>query len=406
MDIPTRDLIRRKYRALAPHLDEKARRLWAGTEARELGHGGTTVVAEATGLTVAAVRRGVRDVVAGDAPVGRVRRPGGGRKKLTAHNPELLDALNELLEPATRGDPESPLRWTSRSTRKLAEELRARGHQVSATTVRTLLKAQGFTLQRTRKTLEGRNHPDRDAQFQYISRKTAEYQASLDPVISVDTKKKELIGTFTNAGREWQPKGEPVPVLVHDFPSDAEGKAVPYGVYDITRNEGWVSVGMSKDTAEFSTATILAWWREMGAAAYPDASRLLIGADCGGSNGPRLRLWRTCLQRLADETQLEVTVCHFPPGTSKWNKIEHRMWSQVTKNWRGRPLTSFATVVSLIGSTTTTAGLTIQAKLDKTTYETGKKVSEAALAAVQLTRHEFHGDWNYTVAPNRTSGSN
>ncbi len=399
MDAQLRDQLRRKYRALEPHLDEKARRLWAGTEARELGHGGATVVAEATGLTVAAVRRGVRDVKAGDAPSGRVRRPGGGRKKLTEHNPALMEALMKLVEPVTRGDPESALRWTSRSTRKLAADLRADGHKISASTVRTMLKAQGFTLQRTRKTLEGRDHPDRDAQFAYINRQVMAYQERGEPVISVDTKKKELVGRFSNGGREWHPKSEPVRVLSHDFPSDADGKAVPYGIYDLTRNEGWVSVGMSRDTAEFSTNTVLEWWRQMGAAVYPQASRLLITADCGGSNGPRLRLWRACLQRLSDETNLEITVCHFPPGTSKWNKIEHRMWSQVTKNWRGRPLTSFATVVSLIGATTTTNGLTIQAKLDRTTYEKGKKVSDSELAAVKLVRHELHGNWNYTVTP-------
>jgi transposase len=304
MDITVVNQLRRKYTALADHLDEKARRLWAGVEARELGHGGVTMVAEATGLSPDAIRRGVREVETGSAPEGRIRQPGGGRKRLTEHDPGLLEALKSLVEPATRGDPESPLRWTSKSTRKLAKELTDRGHRVSATSVRRLLQSMGFTLQRTRKTIEGRNHADRDDQFNYINEQVKVFQSTGQPVISVDTKKKELIGEFANGGQEWQPSGTPVPVNAHDFPSDAVGKAVPYGVYDLTRDEGWVSVGISKDTAEFSTNTILAWWENMGKEAYPDATRLLITADCGGSNGYRLRLWRTELQELANATGL------------------------------------------------------------------------------------------------------
>mgnify|MGYP002633938421 CR=1 FL=1 len=399
MNTNLREQIGRKYTALKEHLDEKSRRLWAGTEARELGHGGATVVSDATGIALSAVRRGLQEVSSGDVLADRVRRPGGGRKKLIDHDPELVVALRALVEPATRGDPESALCWTSKSTRKLSMELGARGRKVSPSTVGRLLKSMGFTLQRTRKTEDGRNHIDRDAQFHYINDKVREFHGSNDPAISVDTKKKELVGNFANGGEEWRPSGAPLRVKVHDFPSDADGKAVPYGVYDIGRNEGWVSVGISKDTAEFSTNTIEAWWRGMGEAIYPDATRLLVTADCGGSNGNRLRLWRLELQKLADATGLKITVCHFPSGTSKWNKIEHRMWSQVTRNWRGRPLTSFAVIVRLIGATTTTRGLKINAKLDERTYANGTKVTDKQLEAVQLRRHEFHGEWNYTITP-------
>lgn len=397
-------LIRDKYNALAERLDEATLRRWAAVEARALGRGGVSVVAKAVGLSRTTVYAGLRELEAlPDEPrsrgAARVRAPGGGRKKLTAKAPTLLKDLDALVEPSTRGDPQSPLRWTCKSTPRLAEELRAQGHTVSQRSVGTLLAELGYSLQATRKTREGGHHPDRDAQFGYIATRAAEYHAAGEPVISVDTKKKELIGDFKNGGREWQPKGMPEAVRVYDFIDPRLGKVAPYGVYDVGANAGWVSVGITHDTAEFAVATIRRWWHEMGQPLYPRARRLLITADCGGSNGYRVRLWRLQLQRLADESELTIQVCHLPPGTSKWNKIEHRMFCHITQNWRGRPLLSREVVVNLIGQTTTATGLRIHAALDEHPYAAGIKVSDQALAELALERDEFHGEWNYRLKP-------
>jgi hypothetical protein len=329
----------------------------------------------------------------------RIRRPGGGRKPLTEADPELLTALEALVEPTTRGDPPSPLRWTCKSTHTLAEELSNQGHQVSDRTVAALLHGLGYSLPVNRKTKEGASHRDRNAQFEHISKRVKEFQRRGQPVVSVDTKKKELVGDFKNAGREWQPQGQPQQVRAKDFKDKELGKASPYGVYDLTCNQGWVSVGVDHDTAEFATATPGRWWREMGRPIYPKAEELLVTADCGGSNGHRLRLWKVALQRLANDTDLRISVCHFPPGTSKWNKIEHRMFCHITQNWRGRPLVSRAVIVNLIGHTTTKAGLRIRAELDLASYPTGIKITDEQLAAVRITRDAFHGDWNYTISP-------
>jgi transposase len=330
---------------------------------------------------------------------GRVRRPGGGRKSLVAHDATLLADLETLVDPVTRGDPESPLRWTSKSRSKLALALRAQGHRVSGRTVGRLLRGLGYSLQAPRKTLEGTDHPDRDAQFEHINAQAQAFQERGQPVISVDAKKKELVGLFKNGGREWQPVGQPERVNVHDFPSQAEGRALPYGVYDLAQNTGWVSVGTDHDTATFAVETIRRWWQQMGTPTYPGATDLLITADGGGSNSSRSRLWKVALQQLADDTGLRVQVCHFPPGTSKWNKIEHRLFAHITENWRGRPLVSQAVVVNLIGSTTTTTGLAVRAALDPAHYPTKQKVSDAELNRVQLQRADFHGEWNYAIHP-------
>ena len=369
-----------------------------------MGHGGPTAVHRATGMSIATIRRGMAELEDLDRlgpPEGRQRRKGAGRKRLTEKDPGLLPALRSFVDPVTRGDPESPLRWTSKSTAKLAKELEADGHPTSPNTVSRLLKQEGFTLQATRKTKEGEDHPDRDAQFVLINKSARLYMAEGQPVISVDTKKKELVGEYANKGQEWHPKAEGPKVLTYDFPNGVP-KAVPYGVYDLARNTGWVSVGTSGDTAEFSTATIGRWWKTMGKAAYPNAKSLLITADCGGSNGYRVRLWRLCLQRLADETGLAISVMHFPPGTSKWNKIEHRMFSLISMNWRGQPLVSYETIVELIGRTTSRKGLTIRCELDTGTYEKGKQVSDEMLDSVRLERWETHEQWNYTVFPTPT----
>jgi Rhodopirellula transposase DDE domain len=400
-----------KYAALGPVLDERQCRLWAAAEARALGRGGVTLVARATGITRKRIHRGLRelDVLAGTTPPtakprpGRVRRPGGGRCRLAAKDPELVRELEALVEPSTRGDPMSPLRWTCKSTENLAAELRRRGHPVSARTVAGLLKELGYSLQGLRKTKEGTAHPDRNAQFEYLNAQVGAFQERGQPVISVDTKKKELVGDFKNGGREWQPQGQPEPVRVHDFLDAALGKAIPYGVYDPKHNSGWVSVGTDHDTAAFAVQSIRTWWQQMGQRSYPDAAALLITADGGGSNSSRCRLWKTQLQRLADETGLAVTVCHFPPGTSKWNQIEHRMFCHITQNWRSRPLISHEAVIQLIGSTTTHTGLTIRAGLDTGQYPTGTKVADDELAALQIKRADFHGDWNYTVSPRHQS---
>jgi len=395
-----------KYRSLASVLDERSRRHWAATEARAYGWGGVSAVSDATGMSPNTIRKGLAELVAResdpDAEVSsRLRQPGGGRKRLTETDPQLSVALDRLVAPLTRGDPQSPLRWTCKSTSDLAQELSRQGHSISARTVAHLLNVAGYSLQGNRKTLEGTAHPDRNAQFEHINAKVQRFQQRGQPVISVDTKKKELVGPYKNNGREWQRKGEPERVDVHDFPDPELGKVIPYGVFDMSRNEGWVSVGIDHDTAQFAVQAIGRWWQKMGSKRYPHANALLITADGGGSNGSRCRLWKVALQTLAARLGLPIHVCHFPPGTSKWNKIEHRMFSHITQNWRGRPLVSHEVIVNLIANTTTRAGLTIRAELDRGTYPTGIKVTDAELALLNLKPDNFHGDWNYTVLPAR-----
>jgi hypothetical protein len=388
-----------KFAVIFPHLDERQRRLLMGAEARSLGHGGIRLVARAAGVREATVSLGVDELDAGAEPLGRVRRPGGGRKRAADLDPGLLPALLALVEPDERGDPMTPLRWTTKSTRTLAAELTAQGHKVSADTAGDLLRSEGFSLQGNVKTVEGKQHPDRDGQFRYINEQVKACQGSADPVISVDAKKKELVGEFRNAGRQWRPKGSPAATLVHDFPEDAIGKAVPYGIYDITANAGWVNVGTDHDTAAFAAESIRRWWNAAGRRDYPQARRLLITADAGGSNSYRTRVWKAEVAALAVETGLEITVCHFPPGTSKWNKIEHRLFSHITMNWRGRPLTSHEVVVQTIAATATGTGLRVHAELDPGAYDTGLQVSDAQMDALPLDRHDWHGDWNYTLHP-------
>lgn len=395
--------IRRKYGALLPELDERRRRQWAAAEARDLGRGGVSAVARATGLSRTTITAGMRELALPKkqrmAEAIRVRRPGGGRRRLADADPELLAALEGLIEPMTRGDPESPLRWTCKSTRRLADELTRQKHPVSPRTVAALLHQQGYSLQANRKTREGASHPDRDAQFEYINANVQRFLSRGQPAISVDTKKKELVGDFKNGGREWCPQGEPEEVRVHDFLDKKLGKAIPYGVYDLLHNQGWVSVGIDHDTAQFATNSIRRWWSEMGQQRFPRARELLITADGGGSNGHRSRLWKVMLQALADDLDLKLFVCHFPPGTSKWNKIEHRLFSFITQNWRGRPLVSHEAIVNLIASTTTKNGLIVKAALDTNHYTTKVKVTDHELAQLRLKRHEFRGDWNYTLSP-------
>jgi hypothetical protein len=401
------EAVRTKFELLRPLMTERLRRQWAACEAQLLGRGGVSAVAEATGLsrtTIWAGRKELRrraDQPEQDIPPERVRLPGAGRPFLEATDPTLVRDLEALVEPSTRGDPQSPLRWTCKSTRKLAEELCRRGHHVSHQTVAALLHDLDYSLQANRKTREGASHPDRNAQFEHINARVRAFQRRGQPVVSVDSKKRELIGDFKNAGREWQPAGTPEEVRTKDFPDKRLGKVTPSGVYDVTRNEGWVSVGIDHNTAQFATETIRRWWREMGCRAYPQAEELLILADAGGSNSSRSRLWKVSLQTLADTLGLRISVCHFPPGTSKWNKIDHRMFCHITQNWRGRPLRSRAMVVSLIGSTTTKAGLHIEADLDTNSYETGIEVSDEELAAINMKQDKFHGDWNYMIAPRR-----
>jgi hypothetical protein len=395
----TGQVLAAKFQAIFPHLDERQRRLLMGAEARALGHGGIRAVARAAGVREATVSLGVDELDSGAEPLGRARRLGGGRKRAADLDPGLLPALLALVEPDERGDPESPLRWTTKSTRNLAGELTRQGHRVGADTVGDLLRAEGFSLQGNAKTIEGQRHPDRDAQFRYISGQVKAHQDTADPVISVDTKKKELVGEFKNAGREWRPKGQPAVTRTHDFPGDSAGKAVPYGIYDLTGNTGWVSVGTDHDTAAFAVETIRRWWRAAGGSDYPLARRLLITADAGGSNGYRTRAWKAELAALAVETGLEISVCHFPPGTSKWNKIEHRLFSRITMNWRGRPLISHEVIVQTIAATTTRTGLRVHAELDTSAYDTGIQVSDRQMDALPLTRHAWHGDWNYTLHP-------
>ncbi len=391
-----------RYRLLSEQrvLDERGRRLWAAAEARSAGHGGIAAVVRATGISESTVLRGLSDLDCGEVlEPGRVRRPGAGSRPITETDPGIVKALERLVDPVTRGDPESPLRWTSKSGAKLAEALRAMGHDVVDRTVLRLLKASGYSLQANKKTREGVQHPDRDAQFAHINQTVAEAIAAGQPVISVDTKKRELVGDFKAVGREFEPKGEPVEVRGHDFKDKELGHAIPYGVYDLTADEGWVSVGITRDTATFAVNSILSWWQHLGKQRYPDATTLTITADSGGSNSPRTRLWRVELQRLADQTGLEICVCHFPPGTSKWNKIEHRMFSFMSLNARGKPLESHEVIINLIAATTTNMGLKIYARLDEREYEKGVEVTDKQLAEVNITRHAFHGEWNYAITP-------
>ena len=395
--------IRTKFLSLAPDLNERSRRMWAAVEAASLGRGGPSAVAAATGLSRNTIRAGLRALGESAAPAalepGRIRRPGAGRKRLSQTYPDLLGKLELLLEPSTRGDPQSHLRWTCKSTRRLAAELGAMGCPISYVSVDRLLRESDYSLQSNRKVREGAGHPDRNAQFEHINRQVGKFHRRGQPVISVDTKKKELVGDFRNAGREWHPKGQPLEVRVHDFLDKDLGKAIPYGVYDLAHNEAWVSVGIDHDTAEFAAQAIGRWWSKMGRQRYPHAHELYITADGGGSNGSRSRLWKVALQKLANRTGLTLTVSHFPPGTSKWNKIEHRLFCHITQNWRGRPLVSHEIIVQLISNTTTTEGLKVKAALDLRHYPTHKKITAQELAQVHLLPAGFHGDWNYTIIP-------
>jgi hypothetical protein len=394
----------RRYDAVRPHLTERQRRVWLGVEARELGSGGVRTVADAVGVSPDTVRRG-RDELDDPQPlqVSRSRAPGGGRKRAEKRDPGLAAVLDKLVDPGSRGDPMTPLRWTCKSLRTLSAELAEQGHQASATLVGRLLHEAGYSLQANAKTLEGSQSPDRDAQFQHIHDTAAGFLAAGDPVISIDCKKKELVGQFKNGGAEWRPKGDPEQVNVHDFIDRELGKAIPYGVYDIGANTGWVSVGVDHETAAFAVNTLRTWWNTVGLSTYPDATRLLITADSGGANGSRRRAWKTELAALAAETGLQISVCHLPPGTSKWNKIEHRLFSQITRNWRGRPLTSHETIINLIGATTTTTGLAVTAQLDTGVYPTGVKISDREMKQLPITRDPWHGDWNYTMLPTRNT---
>jgi len=396
-------ILREKYAALAPVLNERSRRLWAATEAQALGHGGQRLLAKVTGMSRSTIYLGKHELAQGVVRalpgLGRVRAPGGGRKPLTHHQPTLPQALDALVEPSSRGDPQSSLRWTCKSVRQLAAELTGQGYGSGRQKGADLLHALGYSLQANSKTKAGAAHPDRNAQFEYLNAQVQAFQARGHPVVSVDTKKKELVGEFKNGGREWRPQGEPQTVRVHDFADPPLGKAIPYGVYDLTANTGWVRVGRDHDTAEFAVETLRRWWRYMGSPLYPTATARLITADGGGSNGSRGRLWKVTLQRLADELGLSITVCHFPPGTSKWNKIEHRLFSPIAINWRGQPLTSHEVIINLIANTTTRPGLYIQAALDTNHYPTGIVVTDQEFAGINLKRADFHGDWNYTINP-------
>jgi len=387
-----------KYLQLQPFLTERTRRLWAATEATQLGWGGTSAVEIATGISHKTIRRGIKELADTTAlsPL-RSRLPGGGRKKITEHYPDLPEALEALIDPVMRGDPETPLRWTCKSTKRLADDLKKKGYDIGTTSVRFLLHELDYSLQGNKKTREGEDHPDRNEQFLYINDQVKRFLQSGQPVISVDTKKRENIGNFSNVGREWSRKGKPIETNMHDFPDKELGKAIPYGVYDIACNEGWVNVGISHDTAQFAANSIRRWWSNMGHKRFPKATRILITADAGGSNGYRLRLWKTELQKLATSLGLNITVCHFPPGTSKWNKIEHRLFSFITQNWRGKPLYDLVTIVNLISHTTTATGLIVKSAVDTNKYPIGIEVTDAELASVKLKPHDFHGEWNYTV---------
>jgi transposase len=396
--------IRDKYIAIASHLDERGTRRWAGAEARSLGWGGISAVAEATGISDRTIRNGIRELAdSGALPLDRQRKPGAGRRCREEEQPGLVDALEALVEPVERGDPMSPLRWTCKSTRVLAAELQSQGFSVSSTKVGSLLKSQGYSLQSNRKTIEGNQHPDRNSQFEHIARRVKARQRRGEPAISVDTKKKEPLGNMKNSGKTYRPKGQPVKVKVHDFPDKELGKAVPYGVYDIANNEAGVSVGIGHDTAEFAVAAIRRWWNRLGRKRYPSPKRLLITADSGGSNSPRTRLWLCQLQQLADKTGMIIEVCHYPPGTSKWNKIEHRLFCHITRNWQGIPLETLEIVISLIGSTRTREGLEVHCWLDAKKYEKGRKITNDEIQEVHIKRNKFHGEWNYEIHPRSTS---
>jgi transposase len=399
-DKPVVEWIRKKYSDLSGSLGERGRRIWAAVEARSLGWGGIAAAAEATGIAESTIRRGLKELDAGfSPPQGYERRIGGGRKPAAACDAQLVNFLNRLVEPATLGDPQSPLRWTTKSTRNLAAELTRQGHPVGPSTVRKLLHGMGYSLQANRKTREGKDHPDRDAQFRYLNRRVKSQLKSAQPTISVDTKKKEVLGNLKNPGQTWRRKKSPREVNTHDFPDKKKGKAVPYGVYDIASNEAWVSVGISSDTAEFAVAAIRQWWKRMGRKRYSAASRLLITADSGGSNGSRNRLWKVKLQEFADEIEKSIEVCHFPPGTSKWNKIEHRLFCHITSNWRGQPLETHQVVVDLIASTRTSTGLVVKATLDGRSYEKGRKVTKTDMESLRIAPARFHGEWNYVMRP-------
>jgi hypothetical protein len=394
--------LRKKFRSLWPLLDERARRLMAASEAMALSRGGVSAVHRACGLSRKAIARGISEIRGRERlEPGRIRRRGAGRKSIVAKDPRLLDVLDALVEPGTRGDPESPLRWVCKSTRVLAEDLRKRRYSISHVKVAQLLHEQGYSLQGTRKTEEGTEHPDRDAQFRYISTTVSQALNDGTPVISVDTKKKELIGNYANGGRQWRPSNTLVRVNSHDFPSPDVPRAYPYGIYDIGRNEGFVNVGTDHDTAAFAAASIRGWWRAEGRRLYPRARHIVITADSGGSNGPRLRLWKWELQRFADDTRLTLSICHFPPGTSKWNKVEHRLFSFISTNWRGEPLRDYETIVKLIARTTTAKGLRVTCRLDRRKYATGRQVSDAQMKTLRLEPHRFHGDWNYVIKPRK-----
>ena len=392
--------IAERWRLFGPECDERRRRLWAASEAKTHGPGGVSLVARVTGLAEETIRRGVEELELGERlERGQVRRAGGGRRPVVEADPSVVGDLDRLIEPATRGDPESPLRWTSKSLGKLREALVAMGHEISERTLGKLLKGQGFRLQSNQKTREGAQHPDRDAQFEHINETVKAALAARQPVISIDSKKKELVGDYKAVGREWEPTGKPVEVQGHDFPGPEVPKAIPYGVYDIAHNEGYVSVGLSAATAQFSVASIRAWWEHLGQERFPAAKTLTITADCGGGNSPRVHLWKVELQRLADETGMVLELCHFPPGTSKWNKVEHRLFSFISLNWRGRPLTSYEVIIDLISSTTTSTGLKIYARLDPTVYATKLKVTKEQIAAVNITGNDWHPEWNYRITP-------
>jgi hypothetical protein len=395
--------VKQRHQVMCAHLSEREKRIWAASEAITIGRGGDTIVSEATGISRVTISKGKKEVK-GEVVIspGRIREAGGGRKRLIKKHPNIVKDLDTMIDPLTRCDPESPLRWTCKSTYKLAEALQAKGHRISQKAVYSLLQEMGYSMQSNRKIMEGKQHPDRDDQFHFINRKVKEFQEQGQPVISVDAKKKENIGRFKNAGREWERHGQPVAVNTYDFPDKEKGKACPYGVFDMTRNEGWVNVGISRDTAEFAVESIRRWWTGMGYLKYPGATELLITADGGGSNGYRIRLWKREIQKLSDELGITIQVCHFPPGTSKWNKIEHQMFSFVSKNWRGRPLDSLGTIVNLIASTTTKKGLQIKAEIDKNEYEKGIKVSDEEMALLNIERETFHGEWNYKIMPQQS----
>ena len=403
--MPHDESLQERWEAMAPHLDERGRRLFIASEARSAGYGGIVNASRATGVARSTIGRGLKDLAAPAAlPPGKVRRPGGGRKSLTSTSPQLLADLNSLVDPDARGDPMSPLRWTCKSVRRIARELRERGHKISHTVVAGLLRQLNFSLQANSKTREGGDCPDRDAQFGHIAASVRSALAENQPVISVDTKKKELVGDFKNNGREWRPKGCPEEVRVHDFLIKELGRAVPYGVYDLAANAGWVSVGVDHDTAAFAVQTIRRWWQEVGCIRYPQAARLVITADGGGSNGSRARLWKRELQRLANELGIPIQVHHLPPGTSKWNKIEHRLFSFITQNWRAKPLVSYRVIVDLIAATTTDTGLKVLCELDENCYPKGVAVPDAEMATLNIQRDEFHGEWNYTISPIKEPG--